>query len=60
MSSKIEEILAPQNATYDMTFSMNRPAGESYQLDFEEAQMEAMALGQYGINNKQVQMRLDW
>ncbi|PZF94151.1 hypothetical protein C1903_08155 [Listeria ivanovii] len=37
MSSKIEEILAPQNATYDMTFSMNRPAGESYQLDFERS-----------------------
>ncbi|MBK2004281.1 hypothetical protein JI641_14970 [Listeria ivanovii subsp. londoniensis] len=37
MSSKIEEVLAPQNATYDMAFSMNRSAGETYQLDFERS-----------------------
>lgn len=37
MSSKIEEVLAPQNATYDMAFSMNRSADETYQLDFERS-----------------------
>ncbi|MBC1765902.1 hypothetical protein HCA09_10840 [Listeria seeligeri] len=37
MTTKIEDALAPQNATYDMAFSMNRAAGESYQLDFERS-----------------------
>lgn len=37
MTTKIEDVLAPQSATYDMAFSMNRAPGESYQLDFERS-----------------------
>ncbi|HAA0650704.1 hypothetical protein MXK52_13750 [Listeria innocua] len=35
LTAKVEDILAPQNATYDMTFSMQRAAGENYQLALE-------------------------
>ncbi|EAF5658085.1 hypothetical protein [Listeria innocua] len=35
LTAKVEDILAPQNATYDMTFSMQRVAGENYQLALE-------------------------
>ncbi|EED2403267.1 hypothetical protein G7175_000877 [Listeria monocytogenes] len=35
IATKIEEVLAPQNATYDMIFSMQRKAGETYRVAFE-------------------------
>ncbi|MDT0017354.1 hypothetical protein QJV03_09195 [Listeria swaminathanii] len=35
LTTKIEEVLAPQNATYDMKFSMQRKAGETYRIAFE-------------------------
>ncbi|MDT0004169.1 hypothetical protein QJV14_10255 [Listeria cossartiae subsp. cayugensis] len=35
LATKIEEVLAPQNATYDMMFSMKREAGETYRVAFE-------------------------
>ncbi|MBF2627992.1 hypothetical protein [Listeria marthii] len=35
LATKIEEVLAPQNATYDMMFSMKRKAGETYRIAFE-------------------------
>ncbi|EAE0010470.1 hypothetical protein E5Z49_01780 [Listeria monocytogenes] len=35
IATKIEEVLAPQNATYDMMFSMQRKAGETYRVAFE-------------------------
>lgn len=35
ITTKVEDVLAPQNATYDMTFSMQRKTGETYQLAFE-------------------------
>ncbi|MBC2287965.1 hypothetical protein [Listeria farberi] len=35
LTAKVEDVLAPQNATYDMTFSMQREAGENYQLALE-------------------------
>ncbi|MBC1571751.1 hypothetical protein HCJ25_08770 [Listeria sp. FSL L7-1426] len=35
LATKIEEVLAPQNATYDMMFSMKRVAGETYRVAFE-------------------------
>ncbi|ECB9786917.1 hypothetical protein FLW04_05210 [Listeria monocytogenes] len=35
ITTKIEEVLAPQNATYDMMFSMQRKAGETYRVAFE-------------------------
>ncbi|EEU7815189.1 hypothetical protein HED71_000153 [Listeria monocytogenes] len=35
IATKIEEVLAPQNATYDMIFSMQRKAGEMYRVAFE-------------------------
>lgn len=35
LATKIEEVLAPQNATYDMMFSMKREAGETYRAAFE-------------------------
>lgn len=37
MTSKIEDVLAPQDATYDMKFSMQRAVGERYQLDFQRS-----------------------
>lgn len=37
MTAKVEDVLAPQNATYDMTFAMQRDAGETYQLAFERS-----------------------
>ncbi|EDN7840439.1 hypothetical protein GQ831_13655, partial [Listeria monocytogenes] len=35
LTAKVEDVLAPQNATYDMSFSMQRKALETYQLAFE-------------------------
>ncbi|EAK9405275.1 hypothetical protein ACU55K_002081 [Listeria monocytogenes] len=35
ITTKIDEVLAPQNATYDMMFSMQRKAGETYRVAFE-------------------------
>ncbi|MBC1242511.1 hypothetical protein HB800_00985 [Listeria welshimeri] len=35
ITTKVEDVLAPQNATYDMTFSMQRKTNETYQLAFE-------------------------
>ncbi|MBK3670653.1 hypothetical protein JJD33_04380 [Listeria monocytogenes] len=35
LTAKMEDVLAPQNATYDMSFSMQRKALETYQLAFE-------------------------
>ncbi|EAD8203770.1 hypothetical protein H8969_001734 [Listeria monocytogenes] len=35
LTAKMEDVLAPQNATYDMSFSMQRKAFETYQLAFE-------------------------
>ncbi|MDT0050105.1 hypothetical protein QJV38_11950 [Listeria cossartiae subsp. cayugensis] len=35
LATKIEEVLAPQNATYDMMFSMKREASETYRVAFE-------------------------
>ncbi|EDN8644085.1 hypothetical protein GUM31_07140 [Listeria monocytogenes] len=35
LTAKMEDVLAPQNATYDMSFSMQRKALETYQLEFE-------------------------
>ncbi|MBC1547139.1 hypothetical protein HCJ27_08445 [Listeria sp. FSL L7-1435] len=35
LATKIEEVLAPQNATYNMMFSMKREAGETYRVAFE-------------------------
>lgn len=35
ITTKVEDVLAPQNAIYDMTFSMQRKTNETYQLAFE-------------------------
>ncbi|HAB0010311.1 TPA_asm: hypothetical protein GIN74_13040 [Listeria monocytogenes] len=35
LTSKIEDVLAPEDATYDMAFSMQRTPGETYQLVLE-------------------------
>ncbi|MBC1946542.1 hypothetical protein HCJ37_00435 [Listeria welshimeri] len=35
ITTKVEDVLAPRNATYDMTYSMQRKTGETYQLAFE-------------------------
>ncbi|HAC2900928.1 TPA_asm: hypothetical protein GZJ57_07130 [Listeria monocytogenes] len=35
LTAKVEDVLATQNATYDMSFSMQRKALETYQLAFE-------------------------
>ncbi|EAD4755170.1 hypothetical protein EPB46_02295 [Listeria monocytogenes] len=35
LTAKMEDVLAPQNATYDMFFSMQHKALETYQLAFE-------------------------
>ncbi|HBM3442062.1 TPA: hypothetical protein LWI56_000355 [Listeria innocua] len=34
-TTPIEEVLAPQNATYDMKFTMQRKAGETYRIAIE-------------------------
>lgn len=35
LTTPIEEVLAPQNATYDMKFTMQRKAGETYRIAIE-------------------------
>lgn len=38
-TTPIEEVLAPQNATYDMKFTMQRKAGETYRIAIERREV---------------------